>query len=173
LRNEMENGTASEATEARFMAMLSAKGVQLQQESEKISQSLTEIADKRADIDRQLNELRKKAFPGNTRVPTQQANPQEKYRGFRNDNWGNAKVVEMSPVEYLRRMAFQFGNGDIAGLLRVASPREIERLAGYMRRGVRYDAPTLNYSGMTTANAQNVLAALINGYKRIPVLVVE
>ena len=174
LRKEMENGTASEADEARFMAMLSERGVQLQSEQKKLEDSLNEIADNRADVDKQLAELRKNAFSGATRAGNfKVADADAKYRGFKNENRGEAKVVEMSPAEYLRRMAFQFGQGNIESILRTASPRDIEKIARQMNRGIKFNSPTLDYSLNKAVGNNHVLAALLNGYKRIPVLIIE
>ncbi len=173
LRREMENGTATEADEARFMAMLSDYGVQLQQQQTEIENSLNKIADQRSDIDRQLAELRSNAFSGSTRAPSTPVKDDEKYKGFKNEKRGEAKVVEMSPAEYLRRMAFQFGNGNMQSLLRTASPQEVEKIARQMRRGIKFNAPQLNYGSRSTKGENDVLAAFINGYKRIPVLIIE
>ena len=172
LRREMENGTASASAQERFMAMLSERGVQLQQQQEEAQANIEKIANQRGEIDRQLAQLRQQAFSGSTRASVP-ANPQEKYQGFKKDNWGQAKVVEMSPTEYLRRMAFQFGYGNIEGILRTASPQDIEKWAREMRRGTRYNAPSLDYKGSKVSGNEKVLAALLNGYKRIPVLIIE
>lgn len=173
LRKEMENGTASEADEARFMAMLTDRGVQLQQQQKKIEDSLTSLADQRADIDNQLAQLRNIAFSGSTSAPSTPAKPEEKYRGFKNQSRGEEKIVEMSPSEYLRRMAFQFGNGNMESLLRTASPQMIEKIARQMRRGIKFNSPTLDYSSHKTTGNERAIAALLNGYKRIPVLIIE
>ena len=174
LKREMENGTATEADQIRFMALLSDRGVAMQQEQQKMESTMQSLIDQRADVDRQLEDLRKNAFSGATRAGNNKtADPSEKYKGFRSDNWGESKVVEMSPVEYLRRMAFQFGNGNMESLLRTASPREVEKIARQMRRGIKFNSPSLNYGLNKALGNQQVLAALLNGYKRIPVLVVE
>lgn len=174
LRREMANGTASAADEARFMAMLSDRGVQLQHEQSKMEDSMKQLTDQRADIDKQLAELRRNAFSGATRAEGyQEAKYENSYRGFKNDNWGEAKVVEMSPAEYMRRMAFQFGNGNLQGILRTLSPREIEKIARQMRRGIKFNSPSLNYALNKGSGSAQVIAALMNGYKRIPVLIVE
>ena len=151
--------------------MLTDRGVQLQQQQQKMEKALDSLADQRQDIDNQLAHLRQVAFAGMTRASEKPAS-EEKYRGFKQYK-GKETVVEMSPSEYLRRMAFQFGNGNMESLLRTASPSQIEKIARQMRRGTEFSSPSLNYGKGTTSGHERALAALLNGYKRIPVLIIE
>lgn len=174
LRREMELGTASRAEQERFMALLSDKGVALQQEQKQMENEINALNDQRTAVDKELEALRKNAFSGATRAgDNPSANSAEKYKGFKTDNWGESKVVEMSPVEYLRRMAFQFGAGNMESLLRTASPRIVEKIARQMRRGISFNAPNLDYRLNKAGGNVQALAALLNGYKRIPVLIIE
>ena len=171
LREEMENGTETVADEARFMALLSDKGVELQQQQEEMEKAIDKIADERVKVDNELAQLRKVAFGGMTRAPSEPAS-EEKYRGFKPYK-GKEKVVEMSPSEYLRRSAFQFGNGTMESLLKSASPSLVEKIARQMRRGTGFDAPSLDYGKNESHGNARAIAALLNGYKRIPVLILE
>lgn len=176
LREEMANGTASDADMARFMAVLTNRGVQLQQEQKKMQEQVNQLADQRADVENRMNELRMRAFGGNTRA-YQSASLEENYNGFKLDNTNNkysdAKVVEMTPEEYLRRVAFDVKGNGLDEVLKSSSPSQIEKYMRQMLRGTRFNAPSLNYRNGTSVGDARVLAALFNGYNRIPVMVLE
>lgn len=176
LREEMVNGEVSDAEMGRFMAMLTDRGVQLQEEQVKAQEQVDKMAQVQADVENRMNELRMKAFGGNTRA-WQTAS--QNYPNFKMDSadkrYSNAKVVEMTPEEYLRRVAFDVKGNGIKELLHNASPRTVEKYLRQMLRGVKLGAPSLNYKKGTTSRGaeERVLAALLNGTGRIPVMVIE
>ena len=175
LRNEMSEGTASEADMARFMAVLTDRGVELQEQQEELQGTLDKMAEQRADLDNQIEALRRNAFSGSTRA-YQPAKKSEDYKGFKNENgenMGDAKVVEMRPEEYLRRVAYDFTGNGIQSLIKGMSAAAVERYMRAMNRGTKYKAPTLNYGGHRTSGTERALAALMNGYSKIPVMIVE
>ena len=175
LRQEMINGTASDAAMERFSAVLTERGVQLQQEQEQLQKNVSDMQAQQADVENRMNELRMKAFGGNTRA-WNSANKNADYKGFKLDGdkrYANAKLVEMSPQEYLRRIAFDIKGNGLDEVLKGASPAQVEKYMRQMLRGTRFNAPTLNYKNGTTIGDARALAALFNGYKRIPVMVVE
>lgn len=176
LRSEMENGTASDADMARFTAILTQRGVQLQQEQAKMQESIDQLAEQNADIENRMNELRMQAFGGNTRA-WNSADRNTDYKGFKLDStdnkYANAKVVEMTPQEYLRRVAFDVRGKGIDELLNSASPSQVEKYMRQMLRGTRFNAPSLNYRNRSSNGDARALAALFNGYQRIPVMVIE
>lgn len=174
LRKEMMNGTASEADVSRFMAMLTDRGVQLQEEQAKMEDEVNKLADARMDVEDRMNELRMKAFGGNTRAWTNTT--KDKYEGFKIDNnRGEAKVVEMTPEEYLRRVAFDVQGNGLEDVLKNTSPSDVDKYMRQMIRGIRFTSPSLNYINGTTGkgSTERVFAALFNGYSRIPVMVIE
>ena len=106
----------------------------------------------------------------------QSANPNGDYKGFKTDvdkKYADAKLVEMSPQEYLRRVAFDVKGKGMDELLQSASPSQVEKYMRQMLRGTRFGAPSLNYRNKTTTGDTRALAALLNGYGRIPVMVIE
>lgn len=176
LREEMLNGTASEADMARFMSALTDKGVELQQEQARMQETINDLSSQREDVEEQMNALRKRAFAGST-TAYQNAN-NNSYEGFKVDstngvNYANAKIVDMTPQEYLRRVAFGFKNGSMDELVNDANPSAVERYMRQMLRGTKYGAPSINYSNGSYGGTERALAAVMNGYKRIPVMIVE
>ena len=174
LRQEMSDGTATDADMARFMAVLSDRGVELQERQQKMQGEMDKLVDARADIDQQMEELRKNAFSGATRAYTP-VKRNEDYKGFKTEGIGmaNAKVVEMRPEEYLRRVAYDFTGGGMENLIKGMSPSAIERYMMAMLRGTKYNPSALNYKGNKTSGTVQALAALMNGYDKIPVMIIE
>ena len=175
LRQEMANGTASETDMARFMAILSERGVQLQQQQEQMQKEVEKATAQVADVEDRMDELRMKAFGGNTRAWNPGGHERD-YKGFNTESgkkYAEAKLVEMSPIEYLRRVAFDVKGKGMDELLNSASPAQVEKYMRQMLRGTRFNAPGLNYKNGTTTGDTRVLAALMNGYGRIPVFVIE
>ncbi len=176
LRNEIQSGDATSYDMAQYMNMLSDRGVQLQQEQTKLQESLQKMQASQGDLYERINELRAKAFAGNTRAnPTYNFKKAEgNYRGFKTEgiNQGEYKLVEMTPAEYLRRMQFHFG-GTLDNLIRSGSSAEIEKYARQMRRGTKFNPATMNYQNGSHTGHQRVISALLNGYSTIPVLLRE
>ena len=173
LRQEMINGTASDTAVARFMSALTDRGVQLEQQQEKLQENISKVSERVADVENRMNELRMKAFGGNTRAWVS-AKKDEDYKGFKTDSkYGNAKIVEMTPEEYLRRVAFDVKGNGLKDMLSNMSPATVEKYMRSMLRGTRYGAPSLNFKSGKSSGDERALAALLNGYKRIPVMVIE
>lgn len=176
LREEMVNGEVSDAEMSRFMAMLTDRGVQLQEEQVKAQEQVDKMARVQEDVERRMNELRMKAFGGNTRAwQTASTNYANFTTNSADRRYANAKVVEMTPEEYLRRVAFDVKGNGMKELLNNASPRTVEKYLRYMLRGNKLGAPSLNYRRGTTSRGaeERVLAALLNGTGRIPVMIIE
>lgn len=175
LRQEMSEGAASEADMARFMAVLTDRGVQLQQKQAELEDELNDMAQMRANVDNKIEALRNTAFSGATKS-YQPVKKSDDYKGFKNESgkdMGQAKVVEMRPEEYLRRVAYDFTGNGIQSLLNGLSASAIERYMRAMSRGTRYKSPSLNYKGKKTSGTERAIAALMNGYSKIPVMIIE
>lgn len=174
LREEMINGTASQSDMSRFMSALTDRGVQLQQQQAQMQKQIDQLAESRADVENQMNDLRMRAFGGNTRA---WKSADKDYKGFKVDatdkRYANAKLVEMTPEEYLRRVAFDVKGSGMKDVMQNASPSTVEKYMRQMLRGTRFNAPTLNYRNGNTTGNERAIAALLNGYSRIPVMVVE
>ena len=133
------------------------------------------MTEKVNDVENRMDELRMRAFGGNTRAWNQTSS--NDYKGFKIDNtdrrYANAKVVEMSPAEYLRRIAFDVRGNGLDEVVNGASPTQVEKYMRQMLRGTRFNAPSLNYKSGKAVGSERAFAALFNGYGRIPVLVIE
>lgn len=86
---------------------------------------------------------------------------------------GRAKVVEMSPKEYLERSNYQiFKKNTLAQNISGRLPGIVNEYAEMMRQGVKFDTPYLDYDNEGQEGIHRALAAIQNGYDRIPVIVV-
>lgn len=176
LRAEMLNGTASESDVSRFMTALTNKGVELEQQQQDLQKRIDTLSGRVSDIENQMNELRVKAFGGNTRAYAS-VDENADYKGFKLDQtdnrYSNARIVEMSPEEYLRRVAFDIKGSSVGDLLKNASSASVEKYMRQMLRGVRFNSPSINTQSGRTVGDERAIAAMMNGYKRIPVMIVE
>ena len=87
---------------------------------------------------------------------------------------GKAKLVEMSPEEYIRRCAFEIFGDDFATIESVLSTREqglIDKYAQSMREGARFDTPYLDYTSGNQEGLHRALAAYEAGIDTMPVMV--
>ena len=174
LRAELANGTATNTDIARYMEVISDRGAELQQQQVRMQTEIDELENERADVENRMNALRNQAFAGSAKVETP-SNVRQQYDGFKAGNRTKETIVEMTPEEFLRRAAFgRNGAGSIQQVLRSASPSEVEKYMRQMLRGTKFTAPSFSEEKGTTATANaRVIAAMMNGYKRIPVMVVE
>lgn len=85
---------------------------------------------------------------------------------------GQAEVMEMSPKEYIERANYQiFRDYTIAQNIAGRSHRSVNEYAEMMRQGVKFDTPYLDYEDEGQEGIHRALAAMQNGYERIPVIV--
>ena len=86
---------------------------------------------------------------------------------------GNAQVMEMSPKEYIERANWQiFHKYTTAQNVAGRSHKLVNEYAEMMRQGVKFDTPYLDYDEEGQEGIHRALAAIQNGYERIPVIVV-
>lgn len=86
---------------------------------------------------------------------------------------GQAHVVEMSPKEYIERVNYQiFNKYTTAQNISGRSYNTVNEYAEMMRQGVKFDTPYLDYDEEGQEGIHRALAAIQNGYERIPVIVV-
>lgn len=108
---------------------------------------------------------------------------QEQYEGFSLDTGvpdmqerlknGEATIAEMSPREYLERCAFEiFPNGTLESQIGSADFDNVMKYAEKMRNGEAFNMPYLNYNSKNQEGRHRALAAIINGYEKIPVAIV-
>lgn len=87
---------------------------------------------------------------------------------------GQAKVVEMSPKEYIERANYEiFRQYTVAQNIGGRSVNSVNEYAEMMRQGVKFDTPYLDYKNEAQEGIHRALAAIQNGYERIPVIVVR
>lgn len=84
---------------------------------------------------------------------------------------GDAIIVEMSPKEYIQRISYDIFGSSLARGTRGVNIENIKRYAKEMRRGVKYDLPWLDYKNKGQEGRHRAMAAILNGYKKIPVAV--
>lgn len=87
---------------------------------------------------------------------------------------GNAKVVEMTPEEYIKECAYYvFENSTLEKTLRGrVGDEDTEKYAKMMREGTKFYTPYLNYKDYAQEGLHRAVAAYMNGIKKIPVVIV-
>ena len=85
---------------------------------------------------------------------------------------GKAYIAEMPPKEYILRCAFQiFPEGTIESTVRACNDANIKKYAAKMRSGEKFDMPYLDFTRGEQEGRHRAVAAMLNGYKSIPVLI--
>lgn len=85
---------------------------------------------------------------------------------------GKGYISEMPPKEYLLRCAFQiFPEGTIESTVLSCNNSNIKKYAAKMRSGEKFDMPYLNLTQGEQEGRHRAVAAMLNGYKLIPVYI--
>lgn len=86
---------------------------------------------------------------------------------------GRAEVFEMSPKEYIERVNYQIFQRQLplAQNIHGRFYKQVNEYAEQMRQGVKFDTPYLDYEDEGQEGMHRAMAAILNGYERIPVIV--
>lgn len=87
---------------------------------------------------------------------------------------GEAKIVEMSPKEYLQRCATDIFDSTYERQIRavVADAKHTYELADMMKSGTKMYMPSLDYNSKGQEGRHRAAAAILNGIERMPVLII-
>lgn len=87
---------------------------------------------------------------------------------------GEAKIVEMSPKEYLQRCATDIFDSTYERQVRavMADAKHTYELADMMKAGTKMYMPSLDYNNKGQEGRHRAAAAILNGIERMPVLII-
>lgn len=106
---------------------------------------------------------------------------QKSYIGFDTDNKthipyyddliekGKGQLVEMSPQEYMNRIAYDVFASTMERTTMGTDTESIEKYAKMMQEGTKFHVGYINYKTKEQEGRHRALAAYINGYEKIPV----
>ena len=152
------------------------------------------LSDKRRDLDHEYSLLNDKLFDIKSsirdkevyynKLPIIKKASKTSYDGFKSHTGipyyddiidkGLGFIAEMSPLEYLRRCAYQiFQNGTIESTLSAIKDSSVSKYASKMKSGEKFDMPYLNFKKGEQEGRHRAVAAMVAGIKVIPVLIVR
>lgn len=152
---------------------------ELYKERDTVQSKMDELNNETARIDNEHYQRELIVWANNT--PKLQPITTQNYKGFSLDTKtgsiesaverGDAVIVEMSPKEYLQRISYDVFKTSLQGGLRGVSISSIKKYATEMKSGTKYDMPWIDYKNGGQEGRHRALAAILNGYKKIPVAV--
>lgn len=173
---------------SEFLGLYTDKGKKIKEEYDRVSKEANEAEkawhDANKDIDRIRQRERKKQLQkwNESEHPIEKAKSDD-YAGFdlnpdvpyiRDElESGRAQMSEMSPKEYLERCAFQvFEKSTFESSMLPVDMKLVQKYAKKMRDGEKFAVPYLNLRDRGQEGRHRAVAAYLNGYDKIPVVVI-
>ena len=86
---------------------------------------------------------------------------------------GEAWIAEMSPKEYLERCTFEiFHDSSLESTVAAVDFENANKYADQMESGERFAVPYLNFRSRNQEGRHRAVAAMLNGYTKIPVVII-
>lgn len=160
------------------------KGKEIQSEINKLREKGKQIRNRREELNERIENTHKleggkeAVHFNNPIVPAKQ----KSYEGFEmnthtsylQDKYekGEAFIAEMSPKEYIQRCAHQIFHTSVEKTILGRATDSINRYAKEMREGTDYYMPSLDFDRGAQEGLHRAMAAMINGYEKMPVMIV-
>lgn len=175
---------------AKLFATVTEKGMaakgklaEVQKAKDKITENLESLSASVKRVTRQENAKQKAEFDKN--VNSLKEAGSKDYTGFQKDTHtpkyqdllekGKARVVEMTPQQYLQYCAYKVFDSTYERqvIAAIADAKHTMDLAKLMQNGTKMYCPVLDFKSREQEGRHRALAAMILGIDKIPVTVVE
>lgn len=169
--------------------VVTERGKAIKEELQQISEERVEARNERDRASDELRVMKNKAHREQMREYTPSiARPatQSEYEGFKTDSTGmsfydsilegkkpgyQGKLVEMSPVEYLKKCAYEiFDKATIESTIAGTDKDNVAKYKKMMKSGTKFDLPVLSYKEHAQEGRHRAIAAYELGIDTIPVL---